>query len=427
MTQLIGNHSNSSIPQSGRVGSAYFRQTLADCESFAGLENGVDRYQLLLLVKKVGKRGEFTPRMIQLLDYYMAFTRDVDWEQGGRPIVYQSLAKTALDLGVSERQIQKLEQRLFHAGAITWNDSGNHKRYGQRHPDSGRIMFAYGVELTPLAYLANELEEKLQEKELYDAAWLETKRQISWYRRQILAMFRESEEQGSENQSLDDLARQYDEIAIPIRTYIELSNLRTLWDRHKSLHSALIEILAQSTTKTDNPVQHPSIQEKTDKGSSRDERKFIHYKSTTQPPFNKLNTSNPSGDCLQESVADRPRPTDKVHSTGLEHVTLKNAIAAASQRFQDHLPENPRWNDFVEAAYAIRRTLGISQQSWGDACHTLGRTGAAMCVLITDQASQRTEHPVRKPAAYFHSMHKRSKQGKLHLHKSIFGLLPDMS
>ena len=47
--------------------------------------------------------------MIQLLDYYFAFTRDADWEQGSRPVVYQSLAKTALDLSVTERQVQRLE------------------------------------------------------------------------------------------------------------------------------------------------------------------------------------------------------------------------------------------------------------------------------------------------------------------------------
>ena len=102
--------------------------------------------------------------MINLLDYYMAFTRDLDWEEGSSPIVYQSLSRTALDLGVSERQIQKLEKALFEVGAITWNDSGNHRRYGQRCQETGRINYAYGVDLTPLAYIKADLEIKLAEK-----------------------------------------------------------------------------------------------------------------------------------------------------------------------------------------------------------------------------------------------------------------------
>ena len=46
-----------------------------------------------------------------------------------------------------------------------------------------------------------------------------------------------------------------------------------------------------------------------------------------------------------------------------------------------------------------------------------------MCLLLTDQAAHREEDPVRKPAAYFNAMITRAKNGELHLHKSIFGLL----
>lgn len=141
------------IKRGGRVSSEAYRRSIEFCDDFCGLEENTDRYKLLLLVKRAGKLAGFTPRMIHLLDYYMAFTRDVDWEEGSRPIVYQSLSRTALDMGVTERQIQKLERSLFEVGAITWNDSGNHKRYGQRHARSGRLIFAYGVELTPLAGL----------------------------------------------------------------------------------------------------------------------------------------------------------------------------------------------------------------------------------------------------------------------------------
>jgi replication initiation protein RepC len=51
--------------------------------------------------------------------------------------------KPPLDFGVSERQIQKLERSLFEVGAIAWNDSGNHRRYGSRDPETGEIIYAY--------------------------------------------------------------------------------------------------------------------------------------------------------------------------------------------------------------------------------------------------------------------------------------------
>lgn len=64
----------------GRIASPTYRVAMAMADDFTGLEEGADRYALLLLVKKVGKLAGFSPRMIHLLDYYLAFTRDCDWE-----------------------------------------------------------------------------------------------------------------------------------------------------------------------------------------------------------------------------------------------------------------------------------------------------------------------------------------------------------
>ena len=83
----------------------------------------------------------------------------------------------------------------------------------------------------------------------------------------------------------------------------------------------------------------------------------------------------------------------------------------------------PNWADLVEAAYALRTNLVISQASWAAACAVLGRNGAAICLLITDQATDRDENPVKCPAAYFRGMVKRAERGELRLHRSLFGLL----
>ena len=441
----IFSFSNQPLGGGGRVASDRHHKALAMCEDFAGLEQGVNHYDLLLLVKKIGREAGFTPRMIHLLEYYMMYTRDIDWEQGSRPIVYQSLSRTALDLNISERMVQKLEKALFEAGAISWHDSGNHKRYGQRDAETGHILYAFGVELTPLAYLKPMLEEKLHEKQLYQDAWTETKRQISWYRSQIRGLLLQWQEEGACSAALREFDARYQEIAIQIRTHLDLPFLRTLLARHKSLHSEVMETMGVGDNETKQPTQRQSMPEKTTKGSCRGEQKFVHYKYTTQQPFNKLNTSSPTDKGYQESVAagpehqdDRAVKTDRslqsqrgdiqnfAEGRGLEHITLKQALNAASSRFLDHMPMQKRpmnWNDFVEAAYKLKDLLGVSQQSWSRACVTLSRGGAAICLLLTDQAAQRDNDPVRKPAAYFNAMISRAEKGELHLHKSVFGLL----
>lgn len=405
----------------GRVASNAYRQSLAQCEDFAGLEQNTNRYDLLLLVKRTGKIAGFSPRMIHLLDYYMAFTSELDWEEGSRPIVYQSLSRTALDLGVSERQIQKLEKQLFEVGAITYNDSGNHKRYGRRDPATGRILYAFGVELTPLAYLKEELLQKLEEKHLYDDAWMQTKRQISWYRRQIRSILLEMQEEGAHPNLIGDFQASYDEIAIQLRTHIDLGQMRTLLQAHSELHSRVLDSAVSDSGLGINASQNQNLAEETTTSSCTSEHTFAHYKYTT--PIK--NNCSPKGTGFQKSVAEPSEPKDLILGTGLNHISIKQVLLASSERFKEHLPlktQPVEWNEIVEAAYRLKSEMHISQQSWGEACEILGRVGASICVVITDQAMQRAENPVSKPAAYFRGMVNKARVGELKLHNSIFGL-----
>ena len=434
----------------GRISSSSHRKSYEMVEEFTGLEENVNRYDLLLLVKRIGKQAGFTPRMISLLDYYMAFTRDQDWEQGSSPIIYQSLSKTALDMGVTERQIQRLEQSLFEAGALTWHDSGNHKRYGKRDA-SGRIIFAYGVDLTPLAYLKASLEEKLEEKKLIDAAWMETKRQISYYRGQIRALMCEMElltldGQGDYAGELASIQKSYEPLAIQIRTHLSLEKVRALLVSHKELYAQAVDALEGDQL---SEVDNASIkEEETKEKSCRGDKNVTHYNSTIKKQSNKLDTNSMASPRSFQKASSEPLELQKVTDhqaetcsnedesftdeeklilqTGLQHITLKQALNAASENFRNHMPLANRpmnWNDFVDAAYKMKGDLMISQASWGRACATLGRNGAAICLLLTDQAQQRSHKPVQKTGAYFNAMINRAKEGELHLHNSIFGIL----
>lgn len=427
----------------GRISSPKLRKLNEQCEDFTGLEEGVRHYDLLMLVKRAGKYAGFSPRMINLLDYYMAFTRDIDWEEGSRPIVYKSISSTARDMGVSERQIQALEKQLFEIGAITWHDSGNHRRYGLRCEDSGQLLYAYGVDLTPLAYLKAELHSKLEEKQLLDKAWQETKRQISFYRRHVRGILLEIELQegqgGIDDLILKDFTERYNIIAYQIRSSLDIKHLRDLLEKHKDL-LALIERTLQEALKD----------KETDKDSCASDENFTHLESTNQLQIFKKITCRDKPIGFQESVVEpselsfedresgegsketepqtltQPSEEDLIHQTGLQHVSLKQLLNVASDRFKEHLPLARRamnHNDFVEAAYQLKNKLYINQGSWARACLTLGRIGAAVCVILTDRAALREENPVRSPGAYFNAMITRAKSGDLKLQKSVMGHL----
>ncbi len=405
--QHVAVHLSHFSSRGGRVSSPALRHSQQLSEDFAGLPAGTDRYDMLLLVKKAGRAAGFTPRMIQLLDYYFAFTRDADWEQGSRPVVYQSLAKTALDLSVTERQVQRLEQALFEVGALTWQDTGNHRRHGQRCAKTGRILYAYGVDLSPLAALKGKLEAKLQEKTLRDQAWLETKRQISAQRRQVCALLAEAEAGAERPAWLCEAAGRYEALAVPIRTYLDLAALRELLARTQALLDWLSE-------KTSPPGDHT----------------VVHYHSFTQESEESVGAANGFQESVaawsQLSVWRRVEGRQGDFGTGLQHLNPKQALNAASERFRAHVPMHPRpvnWSDLVEAAYRLKPELRISQGNWGEACQTLGRHGAAVCLLLTDQAMLRPDDPVRQPGAYFRAMVNRARTGELNLQGSVFGIL----
>ena len=404
----------------GRIASQRFRKSFNQ-----EIENSVNRYDLLLLVKRVGKDAGFTPRMIQLLDYYINFTRDIDWEEGGQPIVYQSLSKTALDMGVNERQIQRFEKALFEIGALTWKDSGNHKRYGQRCNETGAIQFAYGVDLTPLASMKKELEDLLYQKQERDRIWMETKRQTSFYRSQIRACIAEAIEKGDDR--AEEWSKSYDAIATQIRTHIKLDKLLELLREHKTLHNIISKDLAQNDTEI-----------KTEEQTCKDVKTAVHNKYPKNKKSNKLESNNPvsissnkSSNRVetpegQSTSEQETKEVDVLRSAGLQHITLKHAVSAASDRFKSYLPleENDiTWAEFIDAAYKLKNELNISQRSWGRGCEVLGRSGVALCVLITDQSTQRMFNPTENANAYFCAMTDRAKRGELKLHNSLFGLL----
>ncbi|TWT95399.1 hypothetical protein Pla108_35470 [Botrimarina colliarenosi] len=370
--------------------------------------------------------------MLTLLEYYLAFTRDLDWEEGSRPVVYQSLARTALDLGVTERQVQKLEAALFAAGAITWNDSGNHKRYGQRDSETGRIVYSFGVDLTPLAYLRPRLEAVLAEKRRHDDAWMAAKRQASWLRRQVRALLAEwaQQEEGAAIDAIEAFALRYDAVAVPIRTSMDLAALTLLVAEHQKLYDAIIEAMGVTSPEVEEGANQSSMTKEIAKGSSRGEPQVAHY---NYPTHSFIEPCSRSDKGFQESVG-RPsagkqagpstgqRSTEHA-SSGLEHVTLGMVLSAASERLSAQLPKDPGWGDLVEAAYGLRQELGVSQQSWGEACGVLGRSGAAVAMLVTDRAALREDDPVRSPAAYFRGLISRAERGELRLHRTLFGLL----
>lgn len=435
-------------PVGGRINSPKFRGAESFIKDFPGLPAGVTRFDLLKLVKQAGPSAGFTPKMIQLLEYYLLFTQECDWKAGNQPIVYQALTKTALQLDISERQVQRLEKDLFTAGALTWQDSGNHRRYGVRS-DDGEIMYAFGVDLTPLAALRETLQAKLAEKRRRDEEWMEIKRQISWYRAQIRSLINEATDYPALDKLRFETEQNYEGIAVSIRTYMTIADLQTMLQAHKDLREAIFKAVQTEENRfRDAEIYADQLREMErfnssgiKERSSMDDSPDVHIYSTNQNQFNKLKLSSPedkaaSGGSVVQSPGDiTAHPVAEGVGNGkgeseiadeIGKISLKQVVYASSDRFQARLPRGGKACDFTEiadAAHSLLPELGIHKSAWGEACRVLGRSGAAICVMIIDQKSQDPATRVRNPGGYLREMTARAEKGQLNLMGSVFGLL----
>ncbi len=108
------------------------------------------RNELLDLLPVAANRFGLKRRALEHLIWLLRHTRVMDWEPGNRAVVYKSVSDTAAERQVSVRQIYNYEQEIAAALELTVEVSYNRRRYGRRDPETGRIVAAFGFELTNL-------------------------------------------------------------------------------------------------------------------------------------------------------------------------------------------------------------------------------------------------------------------------------------
>ena len=151
------------------------RAQLDQADRFAGLPRGTAKpFQLLAAFEQAEPYLGLPARAYKLIGWLVRQTQPQDWEEGSRPIAWPSAQRQAEFLGLSLRAVQKLNRLLWEAGIFVMRDHPQGKRYGRRDA-KGRIIEAYGFDLSPLAQRYDEFVKiaaaaRIERKRMRDCA-----------------------------------------------------------------------------------------------------------------------------------------------------------------------------------------------------------------------------------------------------------------
>ena len=272
-------------------------------ESFDGLPEGVAAHgQLLAAVKAAAPRLGLSMRLVHAVDWLFKFTQPQDWERGGRPIVWPSALLEQEDLGLSESQAKRLNRCLIETGLVTMKDSPNGKRYGRRDP-SGRIVEAYGFDLSPFAARYEEFVRLAEEARAEREAMGRLRRRATIARKgivQILETARDYELCGEEWVTLErDAAAIVRKLRGVERSEEMQEGVVALEQRHRAARSHL-EQLVNDVEKTRSGVKNEPHQYTYNRAP-------YPLKDTVIAPKSSSELAEPSG-CQSPEREPRVRP-----------------------------------------------------------------------------------------------------------------------
>ena len=122
------------------------------------------------------------------------------------------------------------------------------------------------------------------------------------------------------------------------------------------------------------------------------------------------------------------RATDQTPNQLADHADALRRFPATpdfvmwiASQFRDFASTSrPTQTDIVEAAWHVRKHLGVSPGAWGEACVTLGRWPAA--VAIAAIAARHEAGEVRSPGGLLRRMVQLYERGELRLDRTLYGL-----
>ena len=386
----------------------------------AGKDTAIDRNRAIVALKRVAPQIGLKAADVLLLDTLVAFSQPQDWQEGQQAIVWASNALLMERTGFSLSTLKRHSRRLVEIGVISFRDSPNGKRWGQRNHE-GRIVEAYGFDLSPLALRAVAFEELSAQLTAERTECLRLKRQITVLRRTIRAR-------------LDEAGRGASALLEAFELLLERipgvkAGSEILSDCANKLGALLKQLISLETT-GENPVHilEEPPQNRTEVTPS-EVKNDPHIQDTNQlksvtytraviavdKPKDKQSNSAPIP--AKKAVKEVPVSHDWLH----DHSLPLKSCPEYSDWLQTLGCNLSDWQDVMQKSEVLRPMIGVQDSIWSDAKQKFGLPMAIAALALIFEKVQSGE--VATPSGYLRGMIRKFDAQALHLDRSLFGRL----
>ena len=398
-------------PSGARRLTLDMRARLDQADGFAGLPLGTAKPLRFLAAFQAAEPYLGLPtHAYKLVAYLVRWTRSCDWEQGSRPIAWPSARLQQEFLGLSPARVKHLNRALFEAGVFVIRDNEQGKRYGRRDPATGRIIEAYGFDLSPLALRYDEFVRIAAAAKIERDRMKALRRRATLARRAIGQAGEELAAQGRIPERWVSLEREVADLARAGRRALSSEELdlvvKAMERRQAEAEQWVRELIKTVETNPEGLANEP------------------HQNTTTT-----LISLNPSDTVVARQASSPggeatplPSPSERRDSPECS-LTLKPAqLVELAPRLKSYLHqlERPAWPDIVDAAEWLSGELGVSRTLWAHACFVMGRGLAAVALAFVTTRPE--GHFTKGPAGYFAGMVRKAEKGELHLDRTLWKL-----
>jgi replication initiation protein RepC len=391
------------------TGSRRLNLTMIDARSradgFAGLPTGTAKpLRLLAAFQEAEPYLGLPAHAFKLVSWLVKQTMACDWEQGSRPIAWPSARRQQEYLGLSAGRVKLLNRVLFEQGIFVIRDNEQGKRYGRRDAQ-GRIVEAYGFDLSPLAQRYDEFVRIAAEAKVERDRMNALRKRVTIARRAIRAT-------GEALAALGPLAPDWQRIESETAALIEAKRRA---ERSNDL-TLIAEALERRQNEVEQWLREASKPVETYPTGSENEPHTTSTNLTLDPTDTVIAAEKSS----PGEAAPPPTPPRAVSPEKELEVKTTELVDLAPRLGQYVRPGAALWGDILAAADALRRELGVSASLWGQACNSMGRDRAVLALAIV--STKDAAHFSRSAGGYFAGMVRKDERGELHLERSLWAL-----